>query len=225
MPSQTLNAIIDDIGIPDISGIVAFYVSNKSGNNWETDDNNELDIYTNVDLSNVTDINAYFLPNDSQVSLILTTPSSLGENDIIRFYLVPAANLSVFTTGNPINIISLKSSLYNGGDTYVEINSDYMDTPGTLTPITLTETVEPVEITTATLPILSTYTPQQVNSVFDANDSSFRVIKTASEQTIASEVKAYLAANDHMPVFKNYGDYLAYKNAINLQNSLLERYR
>jgi hypothetical protein len=87
-----------------------------------------------------------------------------------------------------------------------------------------TTIAEPSLNTTATLPILSSYTPAQVNSLFDTRDQGLRVVETKSEQTIAAEVKTYLGANGRLPQFKNYGDYIAYKNAINLQNGLLQRY-
>lgn len=219
--TPTITSIIADTGIADISGIVIFYETNESGNFWESDDTPGT--YTIADISNVSDSRVFFLPYSSDIILILSGATT-GPNDIIRFYLVPTANVSSFNTGNPINITGLKSLLYNSGNTYVQIDEDYMNGITTsLTPITTT-IAEPSLNTTSTLPILSSYTPAQVNSLFDTRDTGLRVVETNSEQTIAAEVKSYLGANGRLPQFKNYGDYLAYKKAINLQNGLLQRY-
>jgi hypothetical protein len=218
----TINVIIDNTEVSDISGILIFSETNEPGNKWESDDDNSPELYTISDISNSSDSNAFFLPYDSLVSLILSGTS--GPNDIIRFYLVPTANVSSFNTGNPIDITGIKSLLYNGGDTYVEIGKSYMDGNSSGLSLITTTIAEPSLNTTATLPILSSYTPAQVNSLFDTQDEGLRVVKTKSEQTIAAEVKTYLGANGRLPQFKNYGDYLAYKNAINLQNGLLQRY-
>jgi hypothetical protein len=219
--TPTITSIISDTDIADISGIIIFYETNESGNLWESDDSPGT--YTISDISNVSDSRVFFLPYSSDILLVLTGATT-GPNDIIRFYLVPTANVSSFNTGNPINITGIKSLLYNGGDTYVEIGQNYMNDP--LTPLTLiTTTIAESSLnTTSTLPILSSYTPAQVNSLFDTRDTSLRVVETKSEQTIAAEVKTYLGANGRLPQFKNYGDYLAYKKAINLQNGLLQRY-
>lgn len=218
------NVFIIDTGISDISGIVVFYASNEGGNKWETDDNNISDIYTYPDISNASEAKGYFIPYDSQISIILTAGTA-GPNDFIRFYLVPSSSVASFSTGNPIDITLLKSLLYNNGETYFTANNTYMDgSVPSLTSVTTTPPAEPTPITTATLPIISSYTPAQVNSLFNIRDEGQRVVETKSEQTIAAEVKKYLNTNGALPQFKNYGDYLAYKNAINLQNGLLQRY-
>lgn len=236
MPSPAINIsdFIEDIktyntshGLStDISGIVIFDVNIQSGVSWDIRDSN-TGIYELEDISDAVYTNAYFLPYSELLSLQLnyTTESN---NNYIDFYLITSEKINNFSTPR-VNLNSLSSSI--DANVIYRIFNDYMSADKIATeawrlidPIIITPPATAETVTTATLPNLSSYTPAQVNSLFDTRDSSLRVIEIKSEQTIAAEVKKYLNTNGALPQFKNYGDYLAYKNAINLQNGLLQRY-
>jgi hypothetical protein len=213
----------DNTQISDIQGIVIYDVSNNTGNSWEIVDSDEVEeVYAENDISDASYTNAYFLPYSGFLALQLkyNTVSTL---DRLGFYIIPAAALSYFTSPR-INITSVAQ--YINTDTTYYTNQTFMtsQTPQNISSTTFTIPPPPTEYTTATLPILSNYTPEEIQTVFNTKDQGLRVVLTASEQTIASEVKLYLSTNGALPQFKNYGDYLAYKKAINLQNSLLNRY-
>jgi len=228
--SVTLSDFIDDIKnynlghslTNDISGIVIFDVVNVSGHSWDI-----IDIfpftYEQNDISDASITSAYFLPYSNNISLQLNNGiTSPNTTDLLDFYTIPSASMQYFTSPR-VNINSLPLSAINTNILYrifenYMISKDYNDIDPIIPPAT------PETYTTANLPILSAYTPAQVNSLFNTRDEGQRVIETKSEQTIAAEVKKYLNTNGALPQFKNYGDYLAYKNAINLQNGLLQRY-
>ncbi len=206
----------------DVSGILIFDVTNDAGHSWDIITAPPDTIYEETDISDASLSGAYFLPYSSNISLVLN--SSGSSTDSLDFYVIPAASMGVFT--NPrINVNTLPASTVNT-DVVYRIFENYMisKNPNDIDPIIITPPATAETYATSTLPIISSYTPAQVNSVFNTRDEGYRVVETKSEQTIAAEVKTYLGVNGRLPQFKNYGDYLAYKNAINLQNSLLKRY-
>ena len=212
----------DNSQISDIVGIVIYDVSNNTGNSWGIVDSDEVEVYSKNDISDASYTNAYFLPYSGFLALQLNY-NTVSTLDRLGFYIIPAAALSYFTSSR-INITSVAQ--YINTDTTYYANQTFMtsQTPQNISSTTFTIPLSPAEYTTATLPILSSYTPEEIQTVFNTKDEGLRVVLTASEQTIASEVKLYLSTNGALPQFKNYGDYLAYKKAINLQNSLLNRY-
>lgn len=224
--SVNVDVLIDNVKdtsqISDIQGIIIYDVSNNTGNSWDIVDSDEVEVYSKVDISDASYTNAYFLPYSGFLSLQLNY-TSVSTLDRVGFYIIPAAAMSYFTSPR-INITSIAQ--YIDTNTTYYTNQTFMTSqiPQNITSTTFTIPTPPVEYTTATLPILSEYTPEEIQTVFNTKDQGLRVVLTASEQTIASEVKLYLNTNGALPQFKNYGDYLAYKKAINLQNSLLSRY-
>jgi hypothetical protein len=227
-----INDFIEDLkaesGSNDISGIVIFGVKNFNGSTWDIIDSNQDEVYEEFDISNATYTNAYFLPYNQANLLSIGLNSNVpNSGDYIDFYLIPSASMANFTSPT-VNINNVASSINT--NVIYRIFEDYMSAIDKenawklIDPIILTPPATVQTNTTATLPILSSYTPAQVNSLFDTRDTGLRVVETKSEQTIAAEVKNYLGVNGRLPQFKNYGDYLAYKNAINLQNGLLQRY-
>ena len=217
-----INVYNADHSLPtDVSGIVIFDVTNDAGHSWDIAAVDVL--YDVVDISDASVTNAYFLPYDSNINIVLNIPSGTS-TDSLDFYVISESSMSSFSSPR-VNISTLPSSVINTNVLY-RIFENYMVTPipANIDPIILTPPATLETYTTATLPIVSSYTPAQVNSVFNTRDEGYRVVETKSEQTIAAEVKSYLNTNGVLPQFKNYGDYLAYKNAINLQNSLLQRY-
>ena len=228
--SVAISQFIDDIisynashsHTTDVSGILIFDVTNNAGHSWGIITGPSDIIYEETDISDASLSSAYFLPYSSNINLVLNTigPST----DALDFFLIPAASMGVFS--NPrININTLPTSTVDTTLVY-RIFENYMlnPQPSLVDPFTITPPATVETYNTSTLPILSSYTSAQVNSVFNTSDTGLRVVDTKSEQTIAAEVKSYLNTNGALPQFKNYTDYLAYKKAINLQNSLLQRY-
>ena len=210
----------------DVSGIVIFDVTNNGSplNTWNIEDSDPFSpIYNATDISDDSITSAYFLPYSGIITLKYNKNAD-SPTDSLDFYVIPSDSMSSFSSPN-VNINSLAASLINTNTVY-RIFQDYMLLPSSslIDPIIITPPATAETVTTATLPIISSYTPAQVNSLFNTRDEGQRVVETKSEQTIAAEVKKYLNTNGALPQFKNYGDYLAYKNAINLQNGLLQRY-
>lgn len=228
MSSLTVNMdglidyVKDNSGLTDVSGIVIYDVSNNTGNSWNIIDSNDVDVYSKGDISDTSYTNAYFLPYSGFIGIELNY-TSVSPIDHIGFYVIPAAAMSYFT-GPRINITSVASYI-NTNTTYYA-NEVFMATQNktNITSFTLTIPPSPIVYTTATLPILSSYTPEEIKTAFNTRDCESRVINTAVEQSIAYETKLYLNTNGALPQFKSYNDYIAYKKAINLQNTLLSRY-
>lgn len=231
MPSRSVNIseFIEDIKLyndhhgysADVSGIVIYDVRNQVGDSWDIN-------YSSVLLNDLPDIsdarfsNAYFVGYSELISLTLNYNTDTN-NNYIDFYLISSDKINNFSTSR-VNLNSLSSSIdvnviYRIYNNYM-ISLNYED----IDPIIITPPATEQTYNTSTLPIVSSYTPIQINSLFNTRDEGQRIIETKSEQTIAAEVKKYLNTNGALPQFKNYGDYLAYKNAINLQNGLLQRY-
>jgi hypothetical protein len=209
----------------DVSGILIFHVTNNGSpiNSWDIEDSDASPIYNATDISDASLTSAYFLPYSGIITLKYNKNAD-SPTDSLDFYVIPSDSMSSFSSPR-VNINSLTPSLINTNVVY-RIFQNYMLAPSSnlIDPIIYTPPATAETFTTATLPIISSYTPAQVNSLFDTRDTGLRVVETKSEQTIAAEVKNYLNTNGALPQFKNYGDYIAYKNAINLQNGLLQRY-
>lgn len=212
MPALTINDIISGTSISDISGILVFSAVNDTGHEWKILDYEMENIYS---ISDTSLTNALYLSYSDLVSLSLDvgigSPSTI---DIVSFYLVPSGSTSTFTDQSYYNVDLIKDVLYQVN--YFKIDGEF------------TITSRPTGFTTRpslSSVSLSTYTAQEVNSAIRSESSSYRVTQPLINDVIASEVKTYSANNGGaMPQFKNYRDYLAYKNAINTQNYLLNRY-
>lgn len=225
MQSVNVNDLIADLkvltGQTDICGIVIYDTTSVAGNSWDIIDSSLAGTYEQHDISDATYTIAYFLPYTSTnvLSINLNNPTSPC-SDYYEYYIIPSAAMEYFTSPR-VNINNVSD--YINIRVYYRNYEKYMivPIPGNIEQF-LTNRIQ--FYTTSTLPIVNSYTPIQVNSVFDTKDMGYRVIQNASEQTIAAEVKTYLSTNNALPTFKNYRDYMAYKKAINLQNSLLYRY-
>jgi len=226
MQSVNVNDLVADLkvltGQTDICGIVIYDVLSTAGNSWDIIDSSIAGTYEQHDISDASITLAYFLPYTSTnvLSINLNNPTSPC-TDYYDYHVIPSAAMQYFTTPR-ISIASV-SAYINTNDIYRNYEK-YMILPIPTNIERFTANSITSFYTSATLPIVNSYTPAQINSMFDTRDMGYRVVKTASEQTIAAEVKSYLSTNNTLPTFKNYGDYMAYKKAINLQNGLLQRY-
>ncbi len=226
MQSVNVNDLIADLktltATTDICGIVIYDTTSVAGNSWDIIDSSLAGTYEQHDISDASYTLAYFLPYTSTnvLSINLNNPTSPC-TDYYEYYVISSSAMSYFT--NPrvnLNILST----YINTNTYFRNYEKYMITPiPSNIDIFMTNVARIIE-SNSELPIVNSYTPAQINSMFDTKDMGYRVVRNASEQTIAAEVKLYLSSNNALPTFKNYGDYLAYKKAINLQNGLYQRY-
>ena len=206
----------------DISGFVIVYAVNQSGNTWDIVDSTPGTGQDIIDISGASRTNAYFIPytEDGYFSIGLNnniTPCT----DYIEFYPITSDSMQYFT-GSIVNLQEKlqyvnTNILFRIFETYIQSSS-----PENIISIDLTVDI-PVTYTNATLPVVASYSAQKVNDAFNTNNTGSRVVDLNDSETIASEVKSYLTANNSLPFFKSYKDYIAYKKAINIQNYLLNR--
>ena len=218
MSTFTTDDILSSTPIPSTVqssaiGILIVSVENTIGNTWQYDLDASGSGIPTIDISNVSLTNGIFIEKSGSYNIILNSIGAGTTTDLIKFYIVTGGTFVNEQTYNPNDVrLNLYQTSYYGYDGTMDITvSDSLIEYGANFII---PTVTPI----------GTYTPEEIKTLYNYFDES-KVVNQARNETITSEVTTYLDANDRLPQFKSYNDYLAYKRSLTNQNYLFNRYK
>ncbi len=219
MPTFTTTDILSSSPIPasiqtSAIGILIVSVENSGSNIWQYDLDTAGSGSPTVDISNVSLTNGIFIENSGLYNVILNTISSGTTSDLIKFYIVTSGTFVNTQRYNPIDFLdNIYQTSFYGYDGTMDLTTDPLFEYATNFVI-VQEEVTPIY----------TYTPEQIKTVYNYFEES-KVVNQARDETIASEVTTFLDANNYLPQFKSYNDYIAYKRSLTSQNYLFNRYK
>lgn len=194
-------------------GILIVSAVNSGSNVWQYDLDTAGSGIPTIDISNVSMANGLFIAKSSSYSIILSTVSAGTTDDLIKFYIVTGGTFVDEQTYDPNSVRdNLYQTSYFGYDGIMDITSSDI----------LFE--YPANFIIPEVTPINTYTPEQIKTVYNYFDET-KVVNQARGETITSEVTTFLDANDYLPQFKSYNDYLAYKRSLTNQNYLFNRYK
>lgn len=219
MPSFTTTDILTSSPIPasiqsSAIGILIVSVANSGSNIWQYDLDTAGSGSPTVDISNVSLTNGIFIEKSGSYNIILNSIGGETTTDLIKFYIVTSGTFVTTQRYNPINILdNLYQTYYYGYDGTIDVTSEPLfEYPTNF--VIVQEEVTPIY----------TYTPEQIKTLYNYFEES-KVVNQAKDETIASEVTTFLDTNNHLPQFKSYNDYIAYKRSLTSQNYLFNRYK
>ena len=223
---STIDSIIMDAGadINTSAGIVITEFLSDPGNYWLIGESNLLGItYDNELTIDIVDPEAsigYFIPKGYKLILVNSLDAIGGTDSSIGPYNVP------FNITSSFNF-------------FVVSDDDLANTRSDIYPIDITDpsypiTDEPIFLFTNegivalevdnTLKAIYEYTPEQQKTIANTNEASLR-INIRTNETITADVLKDVSNNPILPQFKNFKDYLSYKNSLANRNFLKNKFQ
>lgn len=224
---STIESIITDSGanFATSAGIVITEFLTDSGNYWLIGNNPgegfsyETELTTDI----INSTTGYFISKEYKLILV-NSLDAVGETDSsIGPYNVP------FNTTSSFNF-------------FVVSDDDLANTRSDIYPIDITDpsypiTDEPIFLFTNegitllegpavdnTLKAIYEYTPEQQKTITNTNEASLR-INIRTNETITADVLKDVSNNPILPQFKNFKDYLSYKNSLANRNFLKNKFQ
>jgi len=225
---STIDSIITVAGanINTSAGIVITEFLSDPGNYWLIGESNLLGItYDNELTIDIVDPEAsigYFIPKGYKLILVNSLDAIGGTDSSIGPYNVP------FNTTSSFNFFVVSDDDLINARTSTSYPIDVTDPsyPIADEPIfEFTSTgIFALEAPANTLKAIYEYTPEQQKTIANTNEASLR-INIRTNETITADVLKDVSNNPILPQFKNFKDYLSYKNSLANRNFLKNKFQ